>query len=112
LIVAALGVQFLLHRVADPMFESEGRMIVAIKLQIPEGSVYTEELSNFYGTQSALMQSEMVRIRALSRVAAEHPELPVCDVTLRVTVSPRTSIFNLQATGSRTGVHPAVHCRR
>jgi polysaccharide biosynthesis transport protein len=100
LIVAALGVQFLLHRFADPMFESGGRMIVAIRLQIPEGSVYTEELSNFYGTQSALMQSEMVRIRALSRVAAEHPELPVCDVKLRVTVSPRTSIFNLQATGS------------
>jgi polysaccharide biosynthesis transport protein len=99
LIIAALGVQLALHRVADPLFESAGRMIVAIKLQIPEGSVYTEELSNFYGTQSALMQSEMVRVRALSRVAAEHPELPVCDVKLRVTVSPRTSIFNLQATG-------------
>jgi polysaccharide biosynthesis transport protein len=101
LILAALGVQWGLHRVAEPSFESTGRMIVAIKLQIPEGSVYTEELSNFYGTQSALMQSEMVRIRALSRVAAEYPELPVCDVTLRVTVSPRTSIFNLQATGSQ-----------
>jgi polysaccharide biosynthesis transport protein len=100
LIVVALGAQFLMHRLADPLFESEGRMIVAIKLQIPDGSVYTEELSNFYGTQSALMQSEMVRVRALSRVAAEHPELPVCEVKLRVTVSPRTSIFNLQATGS------------
>ena len=35
-------------------------MIVSIKLAIPEGSVYTEELSNFLGTQAALMQSGVV----------------------------------------------------
>ena len=39
-------------------------MIVSIKLNIAEGSVYTEELSNFLGTQAALMQSGVVIDRA------------------------------------------------
>src|SRR5512140_188522 len=41
----------------EPFFSSFGRMIVSIKLSIPEGSAYTEEMSNFLGTQTALMQS-------------------------------------------------------
>ena len=95
----ALAVQLILIRTAQPAYVSTGRMIVAIKLAIPEGAVYTEELSSFYGTQTELMRSDKVQLDAASRLAAEHPELPACEVKLRVTVSPRTSIFNLEATG-------------
>ena len=95
----ALGVQFLLDRTAKPVYVSSGRMIVAIKLAIPEGAVYTEELSSFYGTQTELMRSDKVRMDDASRLAGEHPDLPPCEVNLRVTVSPRTSIFNLEASG-------------
>ena len=49
-------------------------MIVSIKLAIPEGSVYTEELSNFLGTQAELMQSSEVMRRAHQRVMAEQTE--------------------------------------
>jgi succinoglycan biosynthesis transport protein ExoP len=84
-----------------PAFVSFGRMIVSIKLAIPEGSVYNEELSNFLGTQTALMQSAVVLNRARLRVAAQEPTLAnqVQPVTLKVAVSPRTSIFVLEATG-------------
>jgi capsular exopolysaccharide synthesis family protein len=74
-------------------------MIVSIKLNIAEGSVYTEEFSNFLGTQVALMQSGVVLNRAHARVTTQKPELRMQPVGLKVTVSPKTTIFVLQATG-------------
>lgn len=84
-------------------FVSVGRMIVSIKLAIPEGSVYNEELNNFLGTQAALMQSTVVRDRAQARVLAENPDLTNQSVVLKVGVSPKTSIFVLEATGPDPG---------
>src|SRR5664279_580479 len=81
-----------------PSFASVGRMIVSIKLNIAEGSVYTEELSNFLGTQAALMQSGMVINRAHARVTAQNPKLRIQPVALKVTVLPKTTIFMLQGT--------------
>ena len=62
-----------------PTFASVGRMIVSIKLNIAEGSVYTEELSNFLGTQAALMQSGVV-INRRAR-AGRRPEPEAADPT-------------------------------
>src|SRR5215472_16480542 len=77
-------------------FTSQGRMIVSIKLAIPEGSVYTEELSNFLGTQAALMQSAVVVSRAHNRVLAQKPDLTTQPILLKVSVLPKTTIFLLQ----------------
>jgi polysaccharide biosynthesis transport protein len=82
-----------------PSFASFGRMIVSVKLNIAEGSVYTEELSNFLGTQAALMQSGVVINRAHGRVTAQNPKLKMQPVALKVSVLPKTTIFMLQATG-------------
>jgi len=65
--VVASGIQGALVWYEPPTFASVGRMIVSIKLNIAEGSVYTEELSNFLGTQAALMQSGAVISRAHAR---------------------------------------------
>jgi capsular exopolysaccharide synthesis family protein len=81
-------------------FLSIGRMIVSIKLAIPEGSVYSEELGNFLGTQAALMQSRVVIERAQARLAMRESDLPAEPAGLRVSVSPKTSIFVLEAGGS------------
>src|SRR6266404_4472039 len=99
-IAAGLGVETWLSRIEPSAFVSIGRMIVSIKLAIPEGSVYTEELSNFLGTQAALMQSGVVINRAHIRVSAQKPELTAQPVGLRVSVLPKTTIFMLQGTGS------------
>ena len=50
-------------------------MIVSIKLNIQQGSLYTEELGNFVGTQAALMQGSEVQQRARDRVASQNPGL-------------------------------------
>ncbi|MCU0784677.1 MAG: polysaccharide biosynthesis tyrosine autokinase [Verrucomicrobia bacterium] len=83
----------------SPSFVSVGRMIVSPRLSIPEGSVYTEELSNFLGTQAALMQSGIVLNRARARVAAQKPDLAMKPVMLKVSVLLKTTIFVLQGTG-------------
>ena len=84
---------------APPKFKSVGRMIVSIKLSIPETTVYNEELGNFLGTQAELMQSPVVIGRAQKRVAAQKTSLVPAPVELRVSVQPRTSIFLLTAIG-------------
>jgi capsular exopolysaccharide synthesis family protein len=97
--VLGLSLQVGLSRLDAPSFVSIGRMIVSIKLAIPEGSVYTEELSNFLGTQAALMQSGVVINRAHARVLAQKPDATIKPVTLKVSVLPKTTIFVLQGTG-------------
>jgi capsular exopolysaccharide synthesis family protein len=89
-----------LWQFATPGFVSLGRMIVNVKLAIPEGSVYTEEWANFPGTQAALMQSGIVVERAHARVAAFNPDLSRQKVSLKVSVLPKTTIFILQATST------------
>jgi capsular exopolysaccharide synthesis family protein len=98
---AGLGValQAALYFSSPPTFISLGRMIVNIKLSLPEGSVYTEELSNFLGTQQALMQSGVVISRAHERAQAQMPGAGIQEMKLRVNVMPKTTIFVLQATG-------------
>lgn len=83
-----------------PAFISQGRMIVSIKLALPEGSVYNEELSNFLGTQAALMQSGPVVNRAQARTRSQAFSFTNQPVALKVTVSPKTSIFVLEAVGA------------
>src|ERR1035437_883965 len=98
--VIGVAIQGALVWYEPPSFVSAGRMIVSIKLNIAEGSVYTEELSNFLGTQAALMQSGAVINRAHARITAQNPKLRIQPVALKVTVLPKTTIFVLQGTGS------------
>lgn len=98
-LLAGLAVQGWLIRREPPNFISLGQMIVSIKLSIPEGSVYNEEVSNFLGTQVALMQSAAVTNRAAVRLRATQPDLTPSPVKLAVTVTPKTTIFVLRAMG-------------
>ncbi|HEY5912474.1 MAG TPA: polysaccharide biosynthesis tyrosine autokinase [Verrucomicrobiae bacterium] len=84
-------------------YVSAGQMIVNVKLALPQGSLFTEELGNFLGTQAALMQSDVVINRAFTRVASGMTNAPGRPPELRVSVSPRTTIFNLRATGPDPG---------
>jgi capsular exopolysaccharide synthesis family protein len=96
------AVAFGLIYIRPPLFTSVGRMIVSIKLSIPEGSAYTEEMSNFLGTQAALMQGGTVINRAHEMVLAKSRDntQEMQAVGLKVNVLPKTTIFVLQATGT------------
>src|SRR2546423_14770738 len=56
----ALGLQAAYIRFAPPSYFSIGSMIVSIKLTLAQKSTYAEELNNFIGTQTALMESDVV----------------------------------------------------
>ena len=90
---------FISSRFSTLSYVSSGRMIVSMKLNISEASVYAEEMSSFLGTQAALMQSGPVLNRAYNRVLAQHPGVAAKPVSIKVSVQPKTSIFLLQGTG-------------
>jgi capsular exopolysaccharide synthesis family protein len=82
-------------------FTSFGQMIVNVRLNIQQSSLYTEELGNFIGTQAALMQGGEVLNHARDRVAGQMPGLTTPPpVLVNVSVLPKTTIFLLRATGT------------
>ena len=84
---------------APNKFLSTSKMLVAGKLNISQNAFYSEDTTNFYGTQIQLMLSDQVRTAAEALVRATHPELQPQKVELTVTQRPRTSIFELEAIG-------------
>lgn len=99
-LTASLGIQWYLLKHAPPAFVSLGRMMVSPKLSIPDANVYSEELNNFYGTQVALMESDSVINRVKLNLQATNSGLNEVPVSINVTLSPKTSIFNLAAMGA------------
>ncbi|MDW8308119.1 MAG: polysaccharide biosynthesis tyrosine autokinase [Verrucomicrobiales bacterium] len=85
---------------APPKFAALSRMVVGYKLSVQSGPTPTEELMNFLGTQRELMRSARVTEDAARRVRQLRPDLPAGPVELQISVSPRTAVFNLLATGS------------
>ena len=93
-VLACVALVIILRWDAPPVYESTGRMILGNKIVIPEARTGAED-ANFYGTQTALMLSETVSNRAVLNLQST-TNLPISSVKLKVTVSPKTSIFNLE----------------
>src|SRR2546423_11882491 len=83
-----------------PSFLSQGKMMLAGKLNISQNAVYSEDTSNFYGTQIQLMQSDEVKRSAEALVRSTHPEIQAVPVEITVAQKSHTSIFDLQAIGA------------
>src|SRR5438128_8333064 len=90
---------FLIYQM-PPSYLSASKMMLAGKLNIAQGAVYSEDSVNFYGTQIQLMQSAEVKHSAESLVRSAHPELQSVPVEITVLQKPRTSIFDLAAVAS------------
>jgi len=101
LITVSLGIGFQAYRELkrEPRYISQARMIVSGRVALPEGAIYTEELSNFFGTQIALMKSTRVQKRAGDRVKALNPSIIPAPVLLSAALMQDTSIFILTAEG-------------
>src|SRR5437868_15545646 len=74
---------FLIYQ-TPPSFLSTSKMMLAGKLNIAQGAVYSEDSVNFYGTQIQLMESADVRQGAEAYVRSTHPELAPIHVDLNV----------------------------
>ncbi|HZR78687.1 MAG TPA: hypothetical protein VFA58_05725, partial [Chthoniobacterales bacterium] len=90
---------FLIYQ-TPPQFQSNSKMMMAGKLNIAQGAVYSEDSVNFFGTQIQLIQSSEVKHSAEALVRSSHPELQPVPVEVFVVQKPRTSIFELSAIGS------------
>jgi polysaccharide biosynthesis transport protein len=97
--VLSVGIEWFLLKRAPLAFVSAGRMMVSVRITVPNANVYSEEINNFFGTQVALMQSDSVRNRVNDRLLTNSEFHPV-PVNIDVTLSPKTSIFNMQAVGA------------
>ena len=95
---ASLLVQGVRYFLSAPLFVSSGRMMVAPRILTKESAVYTEELTNYFGTQVSLMQSEEIKRRAARAVEASHPDLKGLLAELTVQQEPKASIFILRVT--------------
>ena len=82
-----------------PSYISHGRMMVSGRVALPQGVTLSEEMQNFFGTQSRIMESVHVRQRAASSVESKYPELRASSVFLCVALEKGTSFFNLTAIG-------------
>ncbi|MGA3172622.1 MAG: polysaccharide biosynthesis tyrosine autokinase [Chthoniobacteraceae bacterium] len=83
-----------------PAWLSTARMVMAGRINVPNGATYTEELTDFLGTQAEIMQSNEVRNRAFQRVSTTDPQLVPLPVNVTVGHEPNTTIFDLSAVGS------------
>src|SRR5712671_8103946 len=99
-ICLGLFIQAWLIYQTPPSFESRSKMMLAGKLNIAQGAVYSEDNNNFYGTQIQLMQSTEVKRGAEALIRSTHPEMPPIPVEISVVQKPRTSIFELSAIGT------------
>jgi polysaccharide biosynthesis transport protein len=82
------------------VYVSSGRMMVSGRINIQEGAVFSEELANFFGTQTELMKSSEVRTKAVNLIESTDPQLEPVPTQLSVSQLPQTSIFVLSTTGS------------
>src|SRR3954466_3567346 len=92
---------FLIYQ-SPAQFLSLGRLMMLGKLNVAQGTVggYSEEMTNFFGTQIQLMQSAEVKRGAESLVRSQHPEMQPVPIDVSVVQRPRTSIFEVSAIGS------------
>ncbi len=96
-----LAIQGYRELISPPQYFSTSQMIVSGRMALPDSSMYSEELANFYGTQIALMNCSQVRERAVARVRSLRPELKAVPVDINVQQAPNTSVFLFSSIGSQ-----------
>ena len=82
-----------------PAYFSQASLWVSGKVKLSEGTLYSEELQFFSGTQIELLQSENLQARAADRVTTLKPELKSVPVKLSVRQTPRTTIIVVETSG-------------
>lgn len=95
----ATGWQVYRHLQQTPQFTSSGRVMVSGRMNLPEANAYSEELSNFLGTQLEILQSADLAARARQQVQMEHPE-QAGTATVKASLLRGTSILVVEAVGA------------
>lgn len=92
-----------------PTFVSKGRMWETVKLRLPEGSLFSEDVQTFLGTQTELLQSDTLSDLALARLRSSSNNVAIplgkdgqpLPANVSVKGSSKSSVFLIEATSSR-----------
>lgn len=94
-------------KLLPPRFVSKAVMWEAVKIKLPEGGLFAEDVQNFLGTQSELLKSAALRDLALDRlrIGATNVIIPlgtdgkaaVVDIQMRAAA--KSAVYTLTATG-------------
>jgi capsular exopolysaccharide synthesis family protein len=92
-----------------PTFVSKARMWEAVKLRLPEGTMFSEDVQNFLVTQTELLQSAKMWELTMARLRAggTNSTIPIgkngkpLPVAIHISGSGKSSVFALEATGSQ-----------
>lgn len=94
-------------RTIPATYISRSLMWETVKLRLPEGSLFTEDVQNFLGTQTELLKSRTLRDLAIARLRANPtnhiplgPDREPLFVDVRVAGGAKSSVFRLEATTS------------
>jgi polysaccharide biosynthesis transport protein len=93
-----------------PTYVSKASMVETVKLRLPEGSLFSEDVQTSVGTQTELLKSKALGDMALARIAASSNSVPVpkgadgepLPVEIKVSGTSKSSVFGLQATSSKS----------
>ena len=88
-----------------PTFISSAHMWETVKLRLPEGSIFFEDVQNFLGTQTELLRSTTLRELALARLRPHTNTVTVplgedgtpLPVVIRVNGASKSSVFMIEA---------------
>jgi succinoglycan biosynthesis transport protein ExoP len=93
-------------RFMPPSYSSQASMWEQVKLRLPEGPLFSEDMENFLGTQSDVMQSSRLRNMVLSRLTSEGVKIPLDKngqplwVNVSLSQNAKSDVLVLEATGS------------
>ncbi len=93
-----LGVGAIFVSRQETWFRSTAKMMVSGRVHVTEGNAYSEEGSNFFGTQIELMKSSKVVSLAEARVKAAGNVKLTEPAQFEINLLPNASIFTLKAT--------------
>jgi capsular exopolysaccharide synthesis family protein len=100
LVVVFCPVAYYANR-SPSLFASKAKMWMPGKINLPEGRVYSEEVSGFLATQAEILRSDGIKERALATIAKQHPNWTInpSSIELQVRDSPKSAVLDLAATG-------------
>jgi succinoglycan biosynthesis transport protein ExoP len=93
----------------EPAFVSYASMWETVKLKLPEGGVFSEDMQNYVGTLNGLLQSETLRQQALALIKSSTNNTAIVldkkgeplPVVIRVSGNAKnSSVFGIQASSS------------
>ena len=102
LFTVAIGVAYTGYKSLQKpvVYTSSAKMHVGPQIAVPEGRLYSEELTNFFGTQLEFMRSKRVLDGAYERMEMIMPHEPRNYVRVVAHRQPDTSLFVLRTEGA------------